>query len=97
MSKSNKGRLFIQLKAESVADTLVAVAPIEDAEAVEVNIAVFEVDVVIVKEVLCECVMVEADVKLSLLSCDSFALLEIDDEVEVIVEDRATELSRSWT
>ncbi|EDO04961.1 hypothetical protein SS1G_07445 [Sclerotinia sclerotiorum 1980 UF-70] len=97
-----KGRYFIQLKAESVTGIVVADTLIEDDEAVEVNI-VPEVDVVvdtdtevgIDEEVLRECAVVEVDVGLSLLFRGSFALLEIDGDVGMIVEDRAKESSRS--
>lgn len=79
----------------SATEILVAAPLTDDAEVVEVNIAILEADVVIDKEVLCEYEVVEVVVELSLVPCGFFALLEIDDDVEVIVEDGDMESSRS--
>lgn len=100
--RGNWPGVIVELKAESVTGIVVADTLIEDDEAVEVNI-VPEVDVVvdtdtevgIDEEVLRECAVVEVDVGLSLLFRGSFALLEIDGDVGMIVEDRAKESSRS--
>lgn len=54
-----------------------------------------EVVLVIDREVLCDCAEIEAAVELSLLLSGSFALLDIDGEVEVKVDDKAIESSRS--
>lgn len=75
-------------------DILVAASLIEDSEAVAVSITELEVDLVIGKELLCECTVVGLAMELSLLPSGSFAPLEIDGDVEVIVEDEAIESSR---